>query len=279
MTTTLRPSAPLQREPDGTVRLRPYDICVNGRPAGSLHIGTAPGMGPTVGLLDGLAVREADRGRGRATVALLAAEEVLRGWGCTMVRCTVPGDAGPALRLATALGWTERGRNMVKTLPPTPPPLAPGVTARPMTPEEYTAWEAESRAGYAREWSSRGLTEEQARTKSEASYRDNLPEGLDTPGVSFGVVEADGVAAGHVWVTSSEAAPGTPGSYVFDVEVRPECRGRGLGRALMLLAERTALAAGDRAIGLHVFADNTPARRLYDSLGYTTTRLHWSKRL
>lgn len=280
MTTTLRPAAPLQREPDGTVRLRPYDICVNGRPAGRLRVGTAPGFGPTVGLLDGLTVQEADRGRGRATVALLAAEEVLRGWGCTVARCTVPADAGPALRLAAALGWTEGGRNMVKALPPTPPPLPAGVTARPMAAEEYVAWEAASRATYAREWTVRGLTAEQARAKSESSYRDNLPEGLATPGVSFGVVEADGVAAGHVWVASGEAEPGgSPGSYVFDVEVRPEFRGRGLGRALMLLAERTALAGGDHALGLHVFADNTTARGLYDSLGYTTTRRHWSKQL
>ncbi|MFD4990341.1 GNAT family N-acetyltransferase [Streptomyces sp. NPDC058374] len=279
MTTTLRPAAPLQREPDGTVRLRLYDICVNGRPVGSLRVGTAPGFGPTVGLLDGLTVAEADRGRGRATVALLAAEEVLRGWGCTVARCAVPADAGPALRLAAALGWTEGGRNMVKPLPPTPPPLPAGVTARPMTPEEYAAWEAASRAEYAREWAARGLTDEQARAKSEASHRVNLPEGLATPGVSFGVVEADGAAAGHVWVASREAEPGTPGSYVFDVEVRPQFRGRGLGRALMLLAERTALAGGDRVLGLHVFAGNTPARRLYDSLGYTTTRQHWTKQL
>ncbi|MGV9661059.1 GNAT family N-acetyltransferase [Streptomyces koyangensis] len=279
MTTTLRPAAPLQREPDGTVRLRPYDICVNGRPVGSLSVGTAPGMGPTVGLLDGLTVQEADRGRGRATVALLAAEEVLRGWGCTLARCTVPADAGPALRLATALGWTEGSRNMVKTLPPTPPPLPAGVTARPMTEGEYTQWETVSREAYAQEWAARGLPEERARARSEASYRDNLPQGLATPGVSFGVVEADGARAGHVWVSSGQADPGVPGAYVFDVEVRPEFRGRGLGRALMLLAERTALEAGDGVIGLHVFADNTPARRLYDSLGYTATRLHWSKPL
>ncbi|MGW9641239.1 GNAT family N-acetyltransferase [Streptomyces albidoflavus] len=279
MTTTLRPAAPLQREPDGTVRPRPYDICVNGRPAGSLSVGTAPGMGPTVGLLEGLTVQEADRGRGRATVALLAAEEVLRGWGCTLARCTVPADAGPALRLATALGWTEGGRNMVKTLPPAPPPLPAGVTARPMTEEEYARWETVSREAYAQEWAARGLPEEQARARSEASYRDNLPQGLATPGVSFGVVEADGAPAGHVWVSSGQAEPGVPGAYVFDVEVRPEFRGRGLGRALMLLAERTALGSGDGVIGLHVFADNTPARRLYDSLGYTTTRLHWSKPL
>ncbi|MHC8561067.1 GNAT family N-acetyltransferase [Streptomyces albidoflavus] len=279
MTTTLRPAAPLQREPDGTVRLRPYDICVNGRPVGSLSVGTAPGMGPTVGLLDGLTVQEADRGRGRATVALLAAEEVLRGWGCTLARCTVPANAGPALRLATALGWTEGGRNMVKTLPPTPPPLPPGVTARPMTEGEYAQWEAVSREAYAQEWAARGLPEEQARARSEASYRDNLPQGLATPGVSFGVVEADGARAGHVWVSSGQAEPDVPGAYVFDVEVRPEFRGRGLGRALMLLAERAALGAGYGVIGLHVFADNTRARRLYDSLGYIATRLHWSKPL
>ncbi|RZE87479.1 GNAT family N-acetyltransferase [Streptomyces albidoflavus] len=279
MTTTLRPAAPLQHEPDGTVRPRPYDICVNGRTVGSLSVGTAPGMGPTVGFLDGLTVQEADRGRGRATVALLAAEEVLRGWGCTQARCTVPADAGPALRLATALGWTEGGRNMVKTLPPTPPPLPAGVTARPMTEGEYAQWETASREAYAQEWANRGLPEEQARARSEASYRDNLSQGLATPGVTFGVVEADGAPAGHVWVSSGQAGPGVPGAYVFDIEVRPEFRGRGLGRALMLLAERAAFDTGDSLIGLHVFADNTPARRLYDSLGYTPTRLHWSKPL
>ncbi|MET7627535.1 GNAT family N-acetyltransferase, partial [Streptomyces albidoflavus] len=210
---------------------------------------------------------------------LLAAEEVLRGWGCTQARCTVPADAGPALRLATALGWTEGGRNMVKTLPPTPPPLPAGVTARPMTEGEYAQWETASREAYAQEWANRGLPEEQARARSEASYRDNLPQGLATPGVSFGVVEADGAPAGHVWVSSGQAGPGVPGAYVFDIEVRPEFRGRGLGRALMLLAERAAFDTGDSLIGLHVFADNTPARRLYDSLGYTPTRLHWSKPL
>lgn len=185
----------------------------------------------------------------------------------------------PALRLATALGWTEGGRNMVKTLPPTPPPLPAGVTARPMTEGEYAQWETVSREAYAQEWANRGLPEEQARARSEASYRDNLSQGLATPGVSFGVVEADGAPAGHVWVSSGQAGPGVPGAYVFDIEVRPEFRGRGLGRALMLLAERAAFDAGDSLIGLHVFADNTPARRLYDSLGYTPTRLHWSKPL
>ncbi|WP_257001566.1 GNAT family N-acetyltransferase, partial [Streptomyces albidoflavus] len=172
-----------------------------------------------------------------------------------------------------------RPRRHASRLPPTPPPLPAGVTARPMTEGEYAQWETVSREAYAQEWANRGLPEEQARARSEASYRDNLPQGLATPGVSFGVVEADGAPAGHVWVSSGQAGPGVPGAYVFDIEVRPEFRGRGLGRALMLLAERAAFDTGDSLIGLHVFADNTPARRLYDSLGYTPTRLHWSKPL
>jgi RimJ/RimL family protein N-acetyltransferase len=36
----------------------------------------------------------------------------------------------------------------------------------------------------------------------------------------------------------------------------------------MLLAEAQSIAAGKPVIGLNVFVGNTPAERLYDSLGY-----------
>lgn len=174
----------------------------------------------------------------------------------------------------------DRGRPEHGQDPAAHPAPAPGRRHRaPHDRGEYAQWETASREAYAQEWANRGLPEEQARARSEASYRDNLSQGLATPGVTFGVVEADGAPAGHVWVSSGQAGPGVPGAYVFDIEVRPEFRGRGLGRALMLLAEGAAFETGDSLIGLHVFADNTPARRLYDSLGYTPTRLHWSKPL
>lgn len=38
----------------------------------------------------------------------------------------------------------------------------------------------------------------------------------------------------------------------------------------MLLAEAQTIVEGRRAIGLNVFAGNTPAERLYASLGYET---------
>ncbi|SCE33345.1 hypothetical protein GA0115246_114671, partial [Streptomyces sp. SolWspMP-sol7th] len=79
MTTTLRPTEPLQHDPGGA-RHRAYEIRVNSRPVGGLVLSARPEYG--LGSIVGLRVAEPDRGRGRAAVAVLAAEEVLRGWGC-----------------------------------------------------------------------------------------------------------------------------------------------------------------------------------------------------
>ncbi|MEV4195121.1 GNAT family N-acetyltransferase, partial [Streptomyces toxytricini] len=49
--------------------------------------------------------------------------------------------------------------------------------------------------------------------------------------------------------------------------------------SLMLLAERAALARGHRALGLQVFAGNTPALRLYESLDYRPLRFTYGKDL
>jgi ribosomal protein S18 acetylase RimI-like enzyme len=90
---------------------------------------------------------------------------------------------------------------------------------------------------------------------------------------------AGGTAVGHVWVSECEVRPGEDGAYVFDVEVAEAYRGRGHGRALMLLAERIAGEAGRSLIALHVFEGNRPALALYESLGYRTTHRNFVKRL
>lgn len=82
-----------------------------------------------------------------------------------------------------------------------------------------------------------------------------------------------------MWVALREQEPGGTAGFVFDVEVREEHRGRGHGRALMLLAEDITRAWRVDRLGLHVFASNTPALRLYESLGYTTTRYNLAKAL
>ncbi|MFD3995548.1 GNAT family N-acetyltransferase [Streptomyces sp. NPDC058583] len=278
MTTTLRPAEPLQQTPDGG-RSRTYDVCVNSRRVGSVHLSTDPGFGAASGVISRLGVREPDRGRGRGMVAALASEEVLRGWGCVEVQISVPAAAGPALRMARSLGYTERSRNMVKELPAEPPALPEGVEVRAMTEAEYVVWEARAKEGFARSWIDRGVPEEQARAKAESSHAKYLPEGLATPGVAIHVVVRDGRAAGFLWTGRIELEPGRWAAFVYDIEVDEAHRGHGYGRALMLLAERVAREAGETLLGLHVFAGNTPAIRLYESLGYRTTYVNSAKEL
>ncbi|MEV8587225.1 GNAT family N-acetyltransferase [Streptomyces sp. NPDC051180] len=278
MTTTLRPAEPLQQTPDGG-RSRTYDVCVNSRRVGAVRLSTDLRFGAASGVIDELRVDEPDRRRGRGTVAALASEEVLRGWGCAEVQISVPADAEAALRMGRALGYTERSRNMVKELSAEPPALPEGIEVRPMTEGEYGRWEARAKAGFAQSWIDRGVPEEQARTKAEDSHRRYLPEGLATPGVAIHVVVREGRPAGFLWTGRIELEPGRWAAFVYDIEVEEDQRGRGLGRALMLLAERVASEAGETRIGLHVFAGNTPAIRLYESLGYRTTLVNSAKEL
>ncbi|MGJ5750267.1 GNAT family acetyltransferase [Streptomyces puniciscabiei] len=265
MTTTLRPVEPLQQHPDGT-RSRRYQVCVNSRPVGEIHLGTSPSLGDSVARVVDLRIAEPDRRRGRGTVAALAAEEVARGWGCTQIETLVPASADIALRLFGALGYTLRNRGMEKRLGTTPPGLPPGNRARPMTEAEFAAWLASETERYARSWIERGVPEATAHAKARRNHEALLPDGLATAGMICSVLEHEGTRVGTLWVALQDTR-----AYVFDVAADAAQRGRGHGRTLMLLAERQAIEAGRPVLGLNVFAGNTPAERLYESLGYETT--------
>ncbi|MER6102331.1 GNAT family N-acetyltransferase [Streptomyces sp. NPDC001832] len=278
MTTTLRPTGPIQQGADGA-KSRAYDVCDNGRPVGAVEIGTDPRFGATAGELRSLSIDEPSRRRGRGTIAALAAEEVLRGWGCSQVFLSAPARNQGAQRLFAALGYTERSRNMLKDLDRTAPELPDGVAARPMSAEEFAQWQLTSVDTYAQSWIDQGVPAEQALQKSRSDHARNLPNGIDTAGMRFHVLVHEGAVVGHVWVSVHEDGPGEMTGYVFDVEVDEEYRGRGHGRALMWQAERITLEAGAHRLGLHVFASNTPALRLYESLGYRTTQYNLAKTL
>ncbi|MEW2625753.1 GNAT family N-acetyltransferase [Streptomyces sp. NPDC048106] len=274
MTTTLRPVEPLQQHPDGT-RSRRYQVCVNSRPVGDIHLGTSPTLGETVARIDELRIAEADRRRGRGTIAALAAEEVARGWGCRQIEVLVPAaSADIALRLFDALGYTLRNRGMEKRLDAAPPALPPGRRVRPMTEAEFEAWRVREGERYARMWTERGVPEATARAKARDDHARLLPHGLATGNMLFSVLESEGSRVGTLWLALREAT-----AYVYDVATDAAERGRGHGRALMLLAERQALEAGRPLLGLNVFAGNIPAERLYESLGYETVTYSLSKPL
>lgn len=273
MTTTLRPTEPLQREADGT-RSRRYQVCVNSRPVGEIHLGTHPAFGDSVAKILDLRIDEGDRRRGRATVAALAAEEVARGWGCRRIEVSVPGDVPAALRLATALGYVPRNRRMDKALGDAPPELPPGSRGRPMTEAEFVVWETAGRLSYAESWIERGVPAAEANAKAKRDYEQLLPQGVASEGMTFSVLEHEDTRVGTLWLGSREGL-----GFVYGVETDAAYRGRGHGRALMLLAEAQSIAAGRPAVSLNVFAGNGPAERLYESLGYETVTHHMYKDL
>jgi GNAT superfamily N-acetyltransferase len=273
MTTTLRPVEPLRHNADGT-RSRRYQVCVNGRPVGGVRLSTHPDYGPTVARVADLHIDEPDRGRGRGTVAALASEEVVRGWGCTRVEASVPGDAEAVLRLATALGYVPRNRNMLKRLDGTPPRLPAGSAVRPMTDAEYGPWLARERDSVVRSLVERGVPEPEACAKADRGHARFLPDGLATENTLISVLEHQGSPVGTLWL-----ALWPDQAFVLSVEVGAEHRGRGHGRSLMLHAEAQAVEGGKDRVALNVYAGNTPAERLYDSLGYETTELYLYKDL
>ncbi|MEN8652868.1 GNAT family N-acetyltransferase [Streptomyces sp. 21So2-11] len=278
MTTTLRPTAPLQQGADGA-KSRQYEVCVNSRPVGTIELATDVSHGAGAGRIAALAVNETDRRRGRATVAMLAAEEVLRGWRCDRVNISVPAGAAPALRLVAALGYTERNITMGKPLPMPPPQLPEGISARAMTTSEFDTWLAHTKIAYVRGLTRRGFPEEAARAKADADHAASLADGMATPDTYLGVLTSRYTVLGTLWVALRRPFLGRSGAFVFDVEVAEAYRGRGHGRSLMLLAEQRAFAAGGERIGLNVYADNVPALRLYESLGYESEMRHFYKQL
>jgi ribosomal protein S18 acetylase RimI-like enzyme len=279
MTTTLRPDGPEVNAADGG-RARAFRVCVNGRPVGEVRLSMDRRFGARTGRIDRLEVEAAERRRGRATVAVLAAEEVLRGWGCDRVEAHVPAQAADALALALALGYTERNRIMAKRLAgPAPVPPA-GSTVRALTAAEYPGWLAAERADFIRGWTDRGVPHDQATARADDAYRRLLPEGPGTDGTRLRVLSHAGTPVGTVWVAvrGSLVRPDVD-AYVYSVSVREEHRGRGHGRSLMREAERICRAAGGRRLGLSVFAGNAPALSLYESLGHEVLERYLSKPL
>ena len=156
---------------------------------------------------------------------------------------------------------------------------APQITVRPMTPDEFAAWQEHSATEYATEVSAaRGIPLEDARRIAAASFDRHLPDGQGTPGVHLMVGEdAAGIRVGIVWVGPNPDGVGP--AWVYDIEVEESRRGGGWGRALMLEAERLAREDGYAEIGLNVFGSNAVARRLYESLGYRTSSVQMRKPL
>ena len=80
-------------------------------------------------------------------------------------------------------------------------------------------------------------------------------------------VDDDGRLLGFHWTKQHDASLGE----VYVVGVSPDAQGRGRGRVLTVAGLQHLAARGVAEVLLYVESDNTPARRLYEDLGFQHT--------
>jgi GNAT superfamily N-acetyltransferase len=148
-----------------------------------------------------------------------------------------------------------------------------------MDEDEVAAFVVGATDGYIEQRIASGEKPAEARRIAEAQTKELFPDGRPAPGqLLYRVVDDEAMAVGSLWI-----GPRTPeraeAYWVWDVEIDEGERGKGFGRAAMVLAEEAARDHGATELGLNVFGHNVVARGLYESLGYEPTALNMRKSL
>jgi GNAT superfamily N-acetyltransferase len=203
------------------------------------------------------------RRKGHATAAVRHAEK----WAAEhQARAIwVLTDPGDPVHAALFRRYPVRAHQMIKKITG-PFTLAAGLEGRPMTEAEFADWRAESVLGYAADIADSGtLPAAEAAIAAEMQFNQILPAGLRTENHSFLCLCTDVDVVATNWI-GHQYGPGV--SWVYGVETHAGHRGKGYGRAAMIVGEQATLAAGDTHLGLNVFGHNAVAIGLYESMGY-----------
>ena len=95
----------------------------------------------------------------------------------------------------------------------------------------------------------------------------------DRPLFQVTIAEWSGEAVGFaLWFFAYSTWRGQPTLYLEDLFVRPEARGRGIGKEMMRFLARTALDTGCGRFVWQVLDWNEPSIQFYESLGGTVVR-------
>ena len=154
------------------------------------------------------------------------------------------------------------------------------VRLRPMRQDEFGPWLEWLTNDYGREIArNKGIPAASALEESSEGMNRLLPRGIDTPSHSIEIAEdGTGDRIGFLWY-AREPRGEREIVWLYEVHVDEPHRGRGYGRRLMELLEERARAAGVGRVALNVYADNSPARSLYESLGYAESARQMHKDL
>jgi ribosomal protein S18 acetylase RimI-like enzyme len=157
------------------------------------------------------------------------------------------------------------------TAPVTPPPLPPGYTLRPPTPDDVPALAALYFAAYPPGVACATLTEaqEDIRATFAGAYGDLWLDASALIEHHDPTSTATPTLAAAILTVHCAPWEGTPAcSFIIELFTAPPLRRLGLARTALIHARNAALASGATAIALRVSADNTPAIALYRTLGF-----------
>ncbi|MET8424313.1 GNAT family N-acetyltransferase [Streptomyces sp. NPDC059083] len=88
------------------------------------------------------------------------------------------------------------------------------------------------------------------------------------PALYAHVAETDhGVVGCAIWFLNYSTWKGVHGVYLEDLYVKPEVRGRGLGKSLLATLAREAVEQGYARVDWSVLTWNTPSIDFYESIG------------
>ena len=134
----------------------------------------------------------------------------------------------------------------------------------------------ESRSPYREEISDEKIREFRQRNFEQLDSVLGLPEG----GLFVANDEA-GEHLGHILLLGNQidSVSEARQAWVYDVSVRTDWQGRGVGRALMARGEEFARSLGLEFIGLGVTAANSKAVDFYKAQAYHVERVQMIKRL
>ncbi|MGD8406366.1 MAG: GNAT family N-acetyltransferase [Anaerolineales bacterium] len=149
----------------------------------------------------------------------------------------------------------------------------------PMTEGEFVNYLEKAIPAYAADKAGAGdWSKEEALERSRQSYQELLPQGVATENnYLFRVqLEESGEKIGMLWMKYE--AP-RPHGFILDISLDEAQRGKGYGKQTMLALEEVARELGLKTIGLHVFANNVAAMKLYKGIGYEVTSQNMTKKL
>lgn len=152
---------------------------------------------------------------------------------------------------------------------------------RPMVESEFAEYVRFSMELFASEkMRGEGLTRNAAWKIAQESMQNKFPHGLSSENQCvFVVCFGEGAAPiGFVWLEERDR-DGKKSVYIYDIYIKPEFQGQGLGQKTMEAIEGIARERGAGRVQLHVFGHNERARNLYEKMDYRATNIMMAKDL